>query len=215
GQVGDADLAFAFQHREPLHEVLELADIAWPGVPLERLDPVGGETERSLLAAVVARQEVGREQRNVAAALSKGRNDERDDVEPVEQVTAERSVRDRRLQVLVRRRDEAEVDGFRLAPAHRLDLALLQDAEQLALQRQRHIADLVEEERAAAGELEATLPRLRRAGEGAFHMPEQLRLEQVLRDRGAVHGDERSQRASRQPMHRLRDELLPGPALTL
>ncbi len=39
--------------------------------------------------------------------------------------------------------------------ADALELAFLQDAQQLGLDGRRHLADLVEEERAAVGELEA------------------------------------------------------------
>ena len=42
-----------------------------------------------------------------------------------------------------------------LVAADALDLALLEDAEQLGLHRRRQLADLVEEERAAVGQLEA------------------------------------------------------------
>ena len=60
------------------------------------------------------------------------------------------------------------------------DLALLQDAQQLDLHGRRHVADLVEEERAAVGDLEQPLLVGQRAGEGALAMAEQLALEQRL-----------------------------------
>ena len=40
-------------------------------------------------------------------------------------------------------------------PAHALELALLEHAQELHLHLGRHLADLVEEERAVVGELEA------------------------------------------------------------
>ena len=55
----------------------------------------------------------------------------------------------------------------RLALAHALERALLQHAQQLHLQVQRQVADLVEEERAAGGQLEAPRAVAHRAGEGA------------------------------------------------
>ncbi len=42
-----------------------------------------------------------------------------------------------------------------LRRAHPLQLAGLEHAQQLGLLRERHVADLVEEERAAVGQLEA------------------------------------------------------------
>ena len=54
-------------------------------------------------------------------------------------------------------------DLDRLGAAEPLELALLQHAQQLHLRRQVDVADLVEEQRAALGQLEAALlARLRR-----------------------------------------------------
>ena len=57
---------------------------------------------------------------------------------------------DCRIEVAVRRGDDAHVD-CRLRPgADRPYRALLEDAQQLRLQSERHVADLVEEDGAAA-----------------------------------------------------------------
>ena len=61
----------------------------------------------------------------------------------------------------------------------------------LACSGERHLADLVEEERAAVGQLERALRVARRAGERAALVAEQLALEQRLGEGGAVDGDER------------------------
>jgi hypothetical protein len=55
--------------------------------------------------------------------------------------------------------------------------ALLKHAQQLHLHRQAHVADLVEEQRAAFGELEAALACRDRAGERAFFVTEELRFQ--------------------------------------
>ena len=55
-------------------------------------------------------EEVIGEQQHVRLPLAQRRNEDREDVEPVEQVLAERALRDRLLQVLVRRGDQAHVD---------------------------------------------------------------------------------------------------------
>jgi hypothetical protein len=52
-------------------------------------------------------------------------------------------------------------------PADAVELALLQHAQQAGLRLRRHVADLVEEQRAAVGLLEAAGARSVRAGEGA------------------------------------------------
>ena len=70
------------------------------------------------------------------------------------------------------------------------ELAILQHAQDLPLQRQRHVADFVEEERAAVALLEAADALAGRAGEGAFLVAEEFALEQLLGDGGAVDRDE-------------------------
>ena len=95
------------------------------------------------------REEVRREQRNVLATLGERRQLQRDDVQAVIEILAELARRLLRFEVAVRRRDDAHVDRKRLRRADRPHLALLEHAQQLHLQRQRHVADLVQEERAA------------------------------------------------------------------
>ena len=88
------------------------------------------------------------------------------------------------------RADDAHVDRNLLAPADALDHALLQEAQQLRLQRHRQVADLVQEQRAAVRGLDLAERLLGRAGERALLVAEQLALEQRFRDRGAIDGDE-------------------------
>ena len=58
-----------------------------------------------------------------------------------------------------------------------------------ALHAQRHVADLVEKERAAIGLLDEAAVGACRAREGASHVAEQLGLDQTLGNGGAVHGN--------------------------
>ena len=68
------------------------------------------------------------------------------DVQPVEQILLELAVGDQLPQVAVGGGDDADVDLLGALGAERLELALLQHAQQLGLQRRRHRADLVEED---------------------------------------------------------------------
>ena len=79
----------------------------------------------------------------------------------------------------------------RRAAADRRVLALLQHAQQPRLRLHRHVADLVEKQRAAFGLLEAADMAVLRAGEGALLVAEQLGLDEVLGDGAGVHGYER------------------------
>ena len=79
----------------------------------------------------------------------------------------------------------------------------------------RHLADLVEEERAAVGDLEEAAALGVGAGEGAAHVAEERGLEQRLGDGGAGLGDERLAAARAVVVDGARDELLAGAALAV
>ena len=91
----------------------------------------------------------------------------------------------------MRRRNDAHIDFLRTGAADRPHLVFLQHAQQLDLQAHRHVADLVQHQRAAVGFLEQALVTARCAGERAFLVTEQFRLEQVLGHRAAVDRDKR------------------------
>src|SRR5262249_12934714 len=99
--------------------------------------------------------------------------------------------------------------------ADRLDLALLDDAQELRLHVGADLADLVEEERAPVRALEAARARCDGAGERALLVPEELALDDALRERPHVDGDERPANAIAPEVEEARDELLARPALAL
>src|SRR5436190_2051102 len=77
-------------------------------------------------------------------------------------------------QIAMGRGDDADIGADRLPAANGGELALLQYAQQAGLRLGRHIADLVEEQRAAGGLLEASLVARGGASEGAAFMAEEL-----------------------------------------
>ena len=95
------------------------------------------------------------QRRDVGAALAQRRQPDRRDVEAIEQILAEHALADQLRQVAVRRRDDADIGADRRAAADRGVFALLQHAQQPGLRLERHVADLVEKQRAALGLLEA------------------------------------------------------------
>ena len=94
--------------------------------------------------------------------------------------------------------------------AEPLELALLQHAQQLHLGGELDVADLVEKQRAAFGELEAPLLARVGAGERPLLVAEELRLDQRVRQRAAADLDERLLRARRVVVDGVRDQLLAG-----
>src|SRR5512139_733804 len=81
---------------------------------------------------------------------------------------------------------EPHVDLRRLGRADRGQLSFLDHTEELRLRLERHVADLVEEQRSALRRLHQTRLVGDRAGERAASIAEELALEQVRRNRGAV-----------------------------
>src|SRR5687767_7944063 len=106
------------------------------------------------------------------------------------------------------RRDHACFGAARALAADRIELTLLQHAQQLRLKRERRIPDLVEEDRACSRELEAPATVSVGPGERAALVPEQLTLEQSLRHGRAVDRDERLFGVIRVEVDRARDDLL-------
>ena len=117
------------------------------------------------------------------------------------------------FQVAVGRRQQPDVDLDRVVGADAVNLAVLQHAEQLRLQRQRHVADFVEEQRAAVGVLESALAEPVGPGECPGFVAEQFVVEQVLVQGGAVHGHERLGPPRAVGVQRLGGEFLAGAAL--
>ena len=113
----------------------------------------------------------------------------------------------------MRGRHHPDVHGDGARRPHPSDLPLLQRAEQLRLRGRRQVADLVEEEGAAAGGLEEPLPVPVRAGEGSLHVPEELALDQLGGEGRAVQRHEGAPAAGALGVERPRRQLLPGPAL--
>ena len=131
------------------------------------------------------------ENRNVFDAIAERRQRDAHDVQSIVQILAKMLALDRLARIAIRRRDEANVDDrVMLLAADAANHTVLNDAQQLRLQRQRHLRELVQEERSAVRHLEQTDLVAIGAGERALPMAEHLRLEQLLRHRRAVDRNE-------------------------
>src|SRR5262249_26837391 len=151
--------------------------------------------------------------KDVLAPLSQRRRAEADDVEPVIEVLTESAGADQRLEFLVGRRDDPDIDRDRLRAADALEGHLLEHAEQLGLDFEVDVADLVEEERSAVGLFESPDPVAIGAGEGPSDVAEQLALEQALGQRGAMDLDEGPAGSRARAVDRGGKQLLAGAAL--
>ena len=152
--------------------------------------------------------------RDVFAALAQRRQADLDGVEAVEQVLAEAAVGHRACatsafvaastRTSTRRGRDSRRDGTRRSAAR---------AAACACWLERHVRDLVEEQRAAVGELEAAGAIGLRVGERALHVAEQLALEHTVGEAARVDGDERLVRRARRGVDAARDHFFAGAVL--
>ena len=179
------------------------------------VDRRGERLDVLLIALPELVEEVIAQQRDVLGALAQRRHAQRDRVDAEVEILSQAPLAKRRVEIDVRGADQTKVDVDDPVAPDRPVLALLQHPQQLRLEVRRHLADFVEQQRAALGHLEESLLVHRRAGERAFLVAEQLRLDEVLRNRCAIDLDERTLRPLAVVVNRVRDQLLAGAVLAL
>jgi hypothetical protein len=133
----------------------------------------------------------------------------------VVEVLAEASLLDGHREVLVRRGHDPDVDRLVAGSAQAADHAVLEDLQELGLERLGEEPDLVEEDRPAVGRLQQ--PRLGAASirEGAALVAEHLRFQQGVGNCRAVHVHEWSVRAGSSPVDHPGHQPLAGPGFPL
>ena len=114
-----------------------------------------------------------------------------ENVQAKEKIMTELPVRHAPRQVLMRGRQNTDLQGLCLGGADGQDFVKLQDAQELRLHRQRNVGHLVEKHGAAVGQGQQPRSRLCRASEGALCVAEQLALHKVRIERGNVNRQER------------------------
>ena len=132
------------------------------------------------------------EQRNVLRSLPQGGQRDGKDVQPEEEVLSKAPVPNGQSEVLVRGRDDADVHVDGPGRAEPLELAVLDDAQQLGLGFDGQIANFVKEDGRAVGQLESPDLRGQGARVRALLPAEELRLDEGRGDGGAVHLHDRA-----------------------
>ena len=153
------------------------------------------------------------EQRDVFGALAQRRQGDNVEGQPVEQIASEAAGCGERRQVDVGRGDDTDIDVVHLVAADPLEAAIFDDAQDLLLHRQRGDGDLVEEQGATIGDLEAREAAAGGAREGARLMAEELAVEQAFGECSAIEFDEGLVPARREKGEARHNQLLAGATL--
>src|SRR5262245_7085977 len=213
--VGRDHIARRHDH-EPLDHVAQLADVAGPVVGQEVAERLARERLRPLaVLGAELRDEVAHVGGDIVLARAQGRHLDRDDVEPIVEVFAELALADQGGQVPVGGGDHAHVHPERVLAADALEGLRAERAQGLGLRIEAHVADLVEEERAAVGQLELAAAPRQSARERTLLVTEQLGLDQLLGDGGAVDLDEGALAARGLHVDRPRYQLLAAAVLAV
>ena len=142
------------QHRRALEDVSKLSNVSRPAVRLEARD--GAIRERFTSAGAPFRDDPSRDQRDVLRALPERRDRQRHGIDPEQQVLPKPAFRHEAIEIAVRGGDEPDVHEPIAHLADAPEGPLLDRLQQLRLHRRVHVADLVEEQRAAVSCLEQT-----------------------------------------------------------
>ena len=126
----------------------------------------------------------------------------------MEQILTELALLDALFEWLVRGSDDAHIHAHRLGSADAIERAIRQHTQQARLQFERHVADFIEEQRAAACLLKPATAQRVGTGECPAFMSKQFGFEQIARNGGRVQRHERAACARAMAMKRTGDEFL-------
>ena len=155
-----------------------------PGIRVETRQRLRREhfcVELKAVVCAVPCNEPIREHADVDGPLTQRGQPDRERVHAIVQVLAEAAVANELIERPVRRRDQSEVHLHRALSAQPLESPVFKHSQQLGLGDKRQVADLIEEQRAAVGELDASGLAIVGAGERAFFVAENLGLEEGVR----------------------------------
>ena len=169
----------AAEHGRARNDMEELAHVAGPIV--RRRNPWHPRKPR----AQVSHGGPARRGGNVAAAFAQGRRLNLEDGQSIIEVLAQRRTFGARSYGLVGRGEHPGAGGHPPGPPDALEGAVLKDAQELGLEERVEVANLVEEQRAAAGCFEAAGAAGGSPGEGSALVTEELALEERRRGRAA------------------------------
>src|SRR6266849_8037235 len=154
------------------------------------------------------------ERQNIGATLAERRNSELENIQPEIKILAESAGLHGGGKINVGERDEARFDAQGFRAAEPFERALLQNAQELALRSGRERSDFIENDGAAAAELEASEFALDRAGKSAAFVAKEFAFDKLRRKAGAVDFQEWRVAARAEFMNQAREVVLTATAFT-
>src|SRR6266478_10069877 len=103
----------------------------------------------------IAIDEVLNQQGNVFLPFTQRRHFDRENVEPVKEVTPECARSDGRLQIAIRGRNHSNISPNGCSSTDTLEFMFLQNTQQSNLSLGRKLSDFIQEDRASFGQLKA------------------------------------------------------------
>jgi len=140
--------------------------------------------------AAEALDEVADEERKIFGAFAKSGDLDGENVQAVKEVAAKGALGDKLCEVLIGGGDNADVHALGAVAAEAFEFLLLEDAKEFGLEFQGKVADFIEKESAAVGELEAANFLADGAGESAALVAEEFGFEKAAGNGGAIDFDE-------------------------
>src|SRR5712675_3336530 len=146
--------------------------------------------------------------RNIRFSFAERWQRNRENIQAIVQILSEFTVTNHLPQVLIGRRDDTNIDARGKGAANSLELALLEDTEQLGLKLHWHVSDFIQKQCAAVRQRKSADMRIDRSGKGSAFVPEKLAFEKAGRHRRTVHFDEIAAAARAQLMNGSRNDFL-------
>ena len=200
---------------QPLTEIHQFTHVAGPIVVHHRRQRVLAQLlgRDAKLSGRLVEIDAG-QFRNVLLAFTKGWNRHAHDVQSMIEVFPKALLLHCRGEILVRGGNDAHIHAHRCLPANAEELVLRQYPEQACLKRCRHVADLIQKQRAAVGLLEAAQASPFSPCKGPALVSEQFRFQQLGGDGRCIQRDERLVGPGRILMQRPGHQFLAGAGLT-
>ncbi len=139
---------------------------------------------------------------------------DREHIEPIVKIAAEFTIDNHLFEIAVGGGDQPYIGLNQFIAAQTFEFLLLENAQQLRLQFQRHIADLIEEQRAFVRQFETADALGAGAGKSAALVAEQIAFQQARRHCRAVHFHHPSAVAPAQVMNSAGNQFFTGAGFT-